>query len=131
VEERWRLEARLDEVAIARRGVRKALTCAGVDADLVALGELATGELVANAMEHGRGSTVDVALRTCPESVVLAVTNEGAAFERSFPTAAFLQDAERGRGLALLAAFGCDLLIACTPPRHCTVTARIPLHAAR
>jgi anti-sigma regulatory factor (Ser/Thr protein kinase) len=128
---RWRLEGRLEEVATARHGVRALLRGAGLDEDTIALAELATGELVANALEHGGGEEIEVALEAGPGGLVLTVINQGPVFPAPLVDLRTHGTAERGRGLAILSAFGCDVAIGHPKPSRCAVTARIPVATVR
>lgn len=126
----WRLPARFENVSTVRREISSVAAEAGAAPDDVALVELAAGELVANAMEHGDGESVEIAMRVRPDSAVIAVTNIGAAFERRTIELGEMGLEENGRGLAILAAFGCTVTI--EPARDaCTVTAQIPFHGDR
>ena len=120
-----RLPARFEVAATARYVVRALLAAADAPDDALAL--TAAGELIANAMDHGLGSIVDVVLRVLPDAAVLAVTNVGPAFERRPAMLSAMMCEERGRGLALLAAFGCLLSVEHSDGDHCTVTATVPL----
>jgi PAS domain S-box-containing protein len=121
------IAARLDEIIKARRAIRTLVVNADLPRETVDLVELVTGELVANAVEHGVGTLVDVALRMFAGSVVVAVTNEGPVFERETAELATMIYNERGRGLAILAAMGCALTIERIDEGRCTVTATVPL----
>jgi anti-sigma regulatory factor (Ser/Thr protein kinase) len=130
VDGRWNLAGRFEEVATARRGVRELLRAAGYDDDTIYLGELATGELVANAMEHGGGSDVQVVLRTAPEAAMLTVTNEGSTFVTPPIDLRTHSFADRGRGLAILSAFGCTLVVDGPHSERCAVTLTLPARHA-
>ena len=122
-----RLPARFEIAATARHVVRALLAAADAPDDAMALAELAAGELIANAMDHGLGTNVDVALRVLPDAAVLAVTNVGPAFDRRPAVLSSMMCEERGRGLALLIAFGCVLSVEHSEVDRCTVTATVPL----
>jgi len=123
------LPARIDEISTARHAVRTLMVAAAASADVLALTEMATGELVANAIDHGTGPVVDVALRLLKDVVILAVTNDGPLFERRRVDLTTMMHEERGRGLAILAAFGCTISIDCPTSNRCTVTAIVPFVA--
>ena len=127
---RWNLAGRFEEVATARRGVRELLRAAGYDDETVHLGELATGELVANAMEHGDGADVQVVLRTAADTAMLTVTNEGPLFAAPVIDLRTHSFADRGRGLAMLSAFGCTLVVDGPLAERCAVTVTLPARAA-
>jgi anti-sigma regulatory factor (Ser/Thr protein kinase) len=77
--DRGRLEIAADvaEVATARRFVRTVLT--GLPDRLVADAQLITSELVTNAIEHGVGGPVVVAVDRCATCVGLTVESVGPA----------------------------------------------------
>ncbi len=122
-----RLPARFEVAATARHVVRALLAASQASDEAVSLAELAAGELIANAMDHGLGTIVDVALRVLPDAAVLAVTNVGPVFERCPSTLSTMMCEERGRGLALLIAFGCVVSVERPAHDRCTVTATVPL----
>ena len=124
-----RLPARFEVAATARYIVRALLAAADAPDDAMSLAELAAGELIANAMDHGLGTIVDVALRVLPDAAVLAVTNVGPVFERHPAKLSNMMCEERGRGLALLVAFGCVLSVEHSEKNCCTVTATVPINA--
>ena len=121
------IAARLDEIVRVRRAIRSLVANADLPRETIELVELVTGELVANAVEHGSGSLIDVALRILSGSIILAVTNDGPVFERGTSDLASMIFAERGRGLALLTALGCVMTVEATDESRCTVTANISL----
>jgi PAS domain S-box-containing protein len=121
------IASRFDEIVKVRRAVRALVVNADLPRETVELVELATGELVANAVDHGKGSLIDVSLRVLAASVVVAVTNDGSAFERKTADLSAMIYAERGRGLAILTAMGCTIAIEQTDAARCTVTATVPL----
>ena len=120
----WRLPARFDQVATARRTVRTLLSTAGTSDYELFLMELATGELLANAVEHGTGSFVDLKLQVLFDGAVLVVKNEGSPFERHAVDMTTMGFGESGRGLALLVAMGFAISVECGRGR-CTVTSRM------
>ncbi len=121
------IASRFDEIVKVRRAIRALVINADLPRETVELVELVTGELVANAVDHGSGSLIDASLRIVGKSVLVAVTNDGKAFERTTADLSAMIYAERGRGLAILTAMGCTLAIEQTDPARCTVTATIPL----
>ncbi len=120
------LPADFAEVAKARHAVRTLLTTTGAPETAVSLAELAAGELVSNAIDHGSGSVVEVSLRTAEGAAILAVTNDGPAFALRTADLPALVFEERGRGLALLVELGCTLAVARNETNRCTVTAAVP-----
>ncbi len=101
---RWSLApGDLASVAGARRAFRTEIeryAAAGSDVDGA---ELIFAELLSNVIRHGEGAA-DVSLRWCDRCTLLVVTDTGRGFgDRRHP--AFPEPlAERGRGLALVAA---------------------------
>jgi anti-sigma regulatory factor (Ser/Thr protein kinase) len=89
----------------ARATVRQALAAWGID-DPSGDAELLASELVANAAEHGDGNPISLALRRHAEpggrsSITCEVTDTSPGMPRRTEST---PDAERGRGLAIVAA---------------------------
>ncbi|MFC9129237.1 ATP-binding protein [Streptomyces sp. NPDC057099] len=66
--------------------------------------ESITGELVANALEHGDGNTITVAWALAAETITISVTDQGGYRAAPVPTPPHLPpnpDQERGRGLLI------------------------------
>lgn len=120
------LSARFEEVAPARAAMRTLLSTAHASPDALALIELAVGELVTNAINFGSGSVVELALRIFVDRACVAVTNDGPNFELADSNLDAMSSEESGRGLAMLAAFGCKLRVEASDALRCTVTASIP-----
>ncbi|MFW6774518.1 ATP-binding protein [Nocardioides sp. CPCC 205120] len=110
-------------------------TCAALRDDLGALGVptsvlndaiIVAGELVTNAVEHGRArdaGTIEVAWLLAADSLQLRVVDAGEGPD--IPGGTVSADGLRGRGLAMVAAICAELALdrsGCT-----TFTARIPL----
>ncbi|WP_447039268.1 ATP-binding protein [Streptomyces sp. DSM 118878] len=102
--------AELVSASVARRFVRSAARDCGVPQDLVGTLEVITSELVTNALLHGGGETVTVALALTGRVLTLSVTDEGRGpvtatagglLEVEGPVAG---EAESGRGLLIVAA---------------------------
>ncbi|MEV0123431.1 ATP-binding protein [Streptomyces sp. NPDC050703] len=91
----------------ARRFVRNAARAWEVPRDLVDTLEVVTSELVTNALVHGGGETVTVALALTGRVLTLGVTDEGrgpvGAAAGGLPEAA-PDEAESGRGLVIVSA---------------------------
>lgn len=101
---RLELTADLAEVGVARRFVRTNLT--DVPASVSTDAQLVASELVTNAVEHGAGGPVVVALRRNDDAVALTVESEGPASDvgdvaewRIAPI-----DQPSGRGLGIIRA---------------------------
>jgi PAS domain S-box-containing protein len=122
----WILPARFGEVTTARHAIRALLATTDASEDAAALAELAVGELVANAVRYGSGSTVGIAFEVSSEGATLSVTNDGAPFERPAVDLRHVSLRGGGRGLAMLVAFGCTLSIDREDPQRCAVTVSIP-----
>src|SRR5262249_46219862 len=102
---RAELPAELTSARQARSAVRRALTAWGMD-HLSDDAELLASELVANAAEHGDGKPISLALRRHAEpgghpGITCEVTDTSPAMPRRIEAD---PDAERGRGLAIVAA---------------------------
>lgn len=102
----WHILAAFSETSIIRPTIRSVLANAGMSENELFLTELATGELVANAVEHGAGDFVDVDLELSPNAITLVVKNEGQDFTMPTVDLAMVGMAESGRGFALLIALG-------------------------
>src|SRR5437899_13012517 len=102
---RTELPADLTSARQARSAIRQALTAWRMD-HLSGDAELLASELVANAAEHGDGAPISLALRRHTEpggqpGLTCEVTDTSPAMpQRGAPG----PDAERGRGLAIVAA---------------------------
>ena len=97
---------------------------------LVALAELVAGELVANAVDHGNGIAVEVSVELKAGFAVIAVTNDGPLFAPAPKPFEEMLFEERGRGLALVTTFGCEMDVRANEANRCTVTATVPLEAS-
>ncbi|MDX3387711.1 ATP-binding protein [Streptomyces niveiscabiei] len=62
--------------------------------------EIVTGELVANALEHTKSTTITLTCTFTPTTAVLTVTDEGTAHP-FLPHPALTPDEEHGRGLLI------------------------------
>jgi anti-sigma regulatory factor (Ser/Thr protein kinase) len=120
------VQSRLRDIAYARRAVKSLAKNANAPRELGDVLELATGELVANAVEHGSGVWIDVGLSVTAGGAELIVTNDGPAFERSTAKLSEMILAERGRGLAILEALGFRVTIERDAFDRCCVTAALP-----
>jgi anti-sigma regulatory factor (Ser/Thr protein kinase) len=127
----WRIPARFEELSAIRRAVRAQLAAAGGDDESVRLGELAAGEIVGNAIDHGSGAEVDVDLTVASGTAILTVINEGSAFTPVDVHLPRMHHQERGRGIAILRAFGCDVQVDCPAHGRCRVRVELPLHRGR
>jgi anti-sigma regulatory factor (Ser/Thr protein kinase) len=102
---RTELPADLTSVRQARSAIRQALAAWGMD-HISGDAELLASELVANAAEHGDGNPIGLALRRHAEpggrpGITCEVTDTAPQYaQRQVPG----PDAERGRGLAIVAA---------------------------
>jgi anti-sigma regulatory factor (Ser/Thr protein kinase) len=99
------LAADLTSARQARSAIRQALTAWRMD-HLSGDAELLASELVANAAEHGDGQPISLALRRHPgpggrPGITCEVTDTSPAMPRRTDPE---PDAERGRGLAIVAA---------------------------
>jgi anti-sigma regulatory factor (Ser/Thr protein kinase) len=119
------VQSRLRDIAYARRAVKSLAKNADVPRDLADVLELATGELVANAVEHGSGVWIDVGLSITAGGAELIVTNDGPVFERSTAKLSEMILAERGRGLAILDALGFRVAVERDSFDRCCVTASL------
>ena len=99
-----RLPADLASVATARRFVRRVLADAGLD-ELADDGQLATSELVANAVRHAGTGAV---LRVDIDAEVRIAVEDGHPELRQPVPAGDLEHAESGRGLRIVAAVSSD-----------------------
>jgi len=124
----WRIPARFEELSAIRRAVRAQLAAAGGDDEAVGLAELAAGEIVGNAIDHGNGHEVEVDLTVATGKAVLVVTNEGPAFTPVDVHLPAMHHQERGRGIAILRAFGCAVEVDCPDHGRCRVRVELPLH---
>jgi anti-sigma regulatory factor (Ser/Thr protein kinase) len=102
---RAELAADLTSARQARSAIRQALTAWRMD-HLSGDAELLASELVANAAEHGDGQPISLALRRHPgpggrPGITCEVTDTSPAMPRRTDPE---PDAERGRGLAIVAA---------------------------
>ncbi|MEU6390176.1 ATP-binding protein [Streptomyces sp. NPDC046939] len=92
---------------VARRYVRDAARDWKLSPDTTDDLLTVAGELVANALEHGRGGTITLTCALAVDTVTVAVTDEGkTGFRRPLlPTtpSPAAPDAERGRGLLIVA----------------------------
>ncbi|GAC1307745.1 MAG: hypothetical protein NVS2B3_04340 [Vulcanimicrobiaceae bacterium] len=122
--------ARYEDVSRSRSAIRERVAACGAPHDAVALAELAAGELVGNAVDHGNGAAVEVVMQTFADRAVIEVTNAGELFERPSKPFEEMLFEQHGRGLALLTAFGCQLSVHAPEPGRCTVTATIPFATA-
>ena len=96
------LPSQHDQNAAARRWVSDCLI--GCSAEQIDSAVLAAAELVANAVDSGTGSTVDVEVRRSADRVRIAVSNPGESFE---PTNwVHRPEADRGRGLHIVRSLG-------------------------
>jgi anti-sigma regulatory factor (Ser/Thr protein kinase) len=102
---RTELPADLASARQARSAVRQALAVWGMD-DLSGDAELLASELVANAVEHGDGQPVSLALRRYadPDGRPAITCEITGAAPRFAPRLVPGPDAERGRGLAIVEA---------------------------
>jgi serine/threonine-protein kinase RsbW len=95
-------------VPLARRTVAVALSSAGVAHDCVSEVEVALSEACTNAYHHaGEGADYEVVINIGDEQLTVDVLDSGTGFgPRPAGSAASMPDdsAERGRGLALMAA---------------------------
>ncbi len=100
----------------AREAIRQAVTGWGLGA-LSADAELLGSELVANAVEHGNGQPITVALRQqATPSGQPGLVCEVSDTSPVLPQRRLVQpDSERGRGLAIVAALATDSGVAGTP----------------
>jgi anti-sigma regulatory factor (Ser/Thr protein kinase) len=64
--------------------------------------ESITGELVANALEHGDGHTITVAWALAAETVMISVTDEGDCRTAPLPAPPLPPNPEQERGRGLL-----------------------------
>jgi anti-sigma regulatory factor (Ser/Thr protein kinase) len=76
--EKLQVAAETEKVAVARRFVRRVLADCDAD-DLVADLELVMSELVTNAIEHGDGHMVDMAVACDGHDVQVSVTSHSGA----------------------------------------------------
>ena len=114
------------EGAVARRIASAVLQDDHANAKEVADVELATSELVTNAVEASTGSdALSISMELSDDDVRVSVTNQGEDFEPSRSTSK--ADDIRGRGLAIVRAIG-DLTIE-HDDGTTTVSAEIPLSA--
>jgi anti-sigma regulatory factor (Ser/Thr protein kinase) len=113
---RAELAADLTSARQARSAIRQALTAWRMD-HLSGDAELLASELVANAAEHGDGQPISLALRRHPgpggrPGITCEVTDTSAAMPRRPGPG---PDAERGRGLAIVAALAHSSGVRTTP----------------
>ena len=113
---RAELAADLTSARQARSAIRQALTAWRMD-HLSGDAELLASELVANAAEHGDGQPISLALRRHPgpggrPGITCEVTDTSPAMPRRTDPE---PDAERGRGLAIVAALAHSTGVRTTP----------------
>ena len=113
---RAELAADLTSARQARTAIRQALTAWRMD-HLSGDAELLASELVANAAEHGDGQPISLALRRHPgpggrPGITCEVTDTSPAMPRRTDPE---PDAERGRGLAIVAALAHSSGVRTTP----------------
>jgi anti-sigma regulatory factor (Ser/Thr protein kinase) len=112
------------EGAVARRIASAVLQDDHANAKEVADVELATSELVTNAVEASTGSeALSISIELSDDDVRVSVTNQGEEFEPTLSKSK--ADDIRGRGLAIVRAIG-DLTIE-HDDGATTVSAEIPL----
>ena len=123
---RLELTADLAQVAIARRFVRANLH--DVPAGICADAQLITSELVTNAVEHGVGRSVVLALSRNSKSVDLSVESIGPSDEVGEVTEWKVADAEAitGRGLGIIRKVASDVKVSQSPNRL-VITANLAL----
>jgi anti-sigma regulatory factor (Ser/Thr protein kinase) len=118
------LDASTSQVAHARRFVRQQLGTS-VPNDVAADLQLVASELFTNAIEHGLGSVVEVAVESTPEFVGVSVASDGIAPDvgavAGWSVAA--ADAPSGRGLGIVRALADELIVERADGRF-VVTAR-------
>lgn len=106
----WRVDPAPHEAAQTRRDATAWLRERGVEVDDIAL---ALGELLANAVEHARTS-IEVEVTVGADGVLLEVRDDGPGFDLT-PRQRAADDAEGGRGLAIVQELVADLHLHSTP----------------
>ena len=109
----WRVDPAPREAALTRRDATAWLRARGVEVDVVDVIALALGELLANAVEHARTS-IDVEITHGADGVLVEVRDDGPGFDLT-PRQRAADDAEGGRGLAIVRELAADLHLHSTP----------------
>jgi serine/threonine-protein kinase RsbW len=95
-------------VPVVRHLVRATLHEAGASPDDIVVIELAVSEACSNAVQHaGRGDEYQVSLALSPDGCTVRISDEGVGFDAAGEGPAVVdrvQDAETGRGLAIIRA---------------------------
>jgi anti-sigma regulatory factor (Ser/Thr protein kinase) len=125
------LDASTSQVAHARRFVRQQLP-ATVPAEVSNDLQLVASELFTNAVEHGNGGVVEVAVESTPEFAGVSVTSDGVAPDVGAATEwrVAASDAPDGRGLGIVRQLADELIVERSDGRF-VVTARCSLSQAR
>ena len=111
------LDPVLAEVPTARRFVRVSL--AGLPDDVAADAQLITSELVTNAIEHGVGGPVTIAVHRRSDAVAVTVESVGPAPDVGAVDEWLMPDADEitGRGLGIVRAVAQDVSVDRSPGR--------------
>lgn len=99
----WQIPLTKDAVAEARQHVSELARCVLQYSSQIDDVKLMTGELLANAHEHGGCDTAKIVVRANACTVLVEVHDQGTNFKQ--PSISDDPLAERGRGLFLVAAF--------------------------
>ncbi len=114
---RLELDADLAQVSTARRFLRANLT--GVSEGIASDAQLIASELVTNAIEHGTGGSVTMAVQRGDDAVAVTVESVGPAPNVGAVSEWRLADVDEitGRGLGIVRAVADDVSVTRSPGR--------------
>lgn len=108
-----------DTIRVARRFVRERVEPTTLDRQMLADVELATSELVSNAVEYGSGDDYQVTIATTDDRFIIEVASSHGGTNPRIPTEWSTSDPESpsGRGLGLVSALSTNVWVRKTDDR--------------